>query len=130
MTTILMNECIYIFIVSIIFIIPKLFSYSQNVKLPSELPCKQVHQKVLRDLSNEIPWWKFLARALEVPDNAIERIYLDYQNDSREQCYQMLRKWTQINGQNATYQHLGRALKTEVEEAYPKYVDIVTSYLS
>ena len=80
----------------------------------------------MRALSQELPKWKFPARALGLDEAEIDHIKADHPNDNREQCYQILLKWLQSNAQEATYQALGRALRTEVPHVYPKYVELVS----
>ena len=102
----------------------------QSVMSPNELPCQQVDNAVIRNLSQELASWKFPARALGLQEAEIDLIRLDNQCDTREQCYKMLQLWVQRYWQNATYQTLGRALQSEARDVYPKYVDIVSSFLS
>ena len=102
--------------------------YTQDVKQPHELPCQQVACAVLRALSNELSSWKFTARALGLSESEIDRIHLDNQSETREQCYKMLQHWKQQLGRAATYKTLGLALYNEAKSVYPKYFDIVSSF--
>jgi hypothetical protein len=54
--------------------------------------------------------WKFLGRYLDVKEPDLERISLENQNDIREQCFQMLKRFSMEAGSRSTCQRLGRAL--------------------
>lgn len=101
----------------------------QEVTSPTDLPRQRVDNTVIRHLSQELPLWKFPARALGLADSDIEHIRLDNQCDTREQCYKMLQLWLQRYCQHATYQTLGMALQSEARDVYPKYVNIVSSHV-
>lgn len=104
------------------------FSLLQDVKLPCELPCEEVSDRVILDLSRKLPRWQFTARALDLEKSDIESIMIDYHR-CREQSYQMLLMWKQRQPENANYQVLGRAIMKENHEVYRKYIKIVSSHL-
>ena len=79
-----------------------------NSKTPSGTA---VSDKVVLTLSRRISKWKFLARDLKLEDHEIDKIVEGFPQDVEEQCYQMLKKWKQMNGNNADRATLGEALK-------------------
>lgn len=90
-----------------------------------DLPLKPVHQSAILDLVSLIPRWHFIAHRLQVPEVEIERICADYPHDTREQCYQMLKKWKQqTHPDNYNYHVLGHALSYD-HGVYSEFVSIV-----
>ena len=57
--------------------------------------------------------WKPLGRVLLANEQAIKRIVADNKRDAYEQCYQMLSRWIEMKGYEATYQALAEALGRE-----------------
>ncbi|XP_071837763.1 receptor-interacting serine/threonine-protein kinase 1-like [Apostichopus japonicus] len=55
--------------------------------------------------------WREIGRKLEISDEDLDRIQSDTTEGRKETVYEMLRKWKQQNGRNATYKRLGDALK-------------------
>ena len=100
------------------------------MKLPHELPCEPVSNKVILRLSRILRSWKFIGRALDLDESDIERIESDYLIEYREQCYQMLRFWRLRDPENANYQVLGEVLQGEDSHIYLRYVEMVFSRLA
>ena len=69
--------------------------------------------------------WRFLARWLGLEENEVQRILEEHPNSVREQCYQMLLRWREMDPQNYNYHVLGDALLRENIELYAKFVDEV-----
>ena len=90
---------------------------------------KEVNSEVLLKLSQELTSWKFPARALGLSEAEIDQIYRDNQ-ETKEQCFQMLRRWKDKYGQTATYQVLSTALVAMARGVYSFFVQIVLSHVS
>ena len=87
-----------------------------------------VSDRVAQNLARRTPKWKFLARDLKLQDHEIESISGNYPQDVEEQCYQMLKKWKQMNGNNADCATLGEALKKNFgEQLYSDYLALMQS---
>ena len=59
--------------------------------------------KNLADISNNIgTGWEYLAACLNVPHIAVEHIKVDHKQSTQQQIYNMLLKWRNNEGCNAT----------------------------
>ena len=76
----------------------------------SLLPLTPPPTPLLLWLSERVVQWKFLGRYLDVKEHDLDRISLENQNDIREQCFQMLKRFSMEAGPRSTCQRLGRAL--------------------
>ncbi|XP_071837758.1 uncharacterized protein [Apostichopus japonicus] len=83
---------------------------SQSTK--TEVSLHAVVSKVTIELlSKEITKkWREIGRKLEFSDADLDRIKSDTTEGHKEQVYQMLKKWKEQKGKNATYKRLGEAL--------------------
>ena len=91
------------------------------------LPGTPVSDSAILELARRIAKWKFLARDLKLKDHEIENIAANFSQDVEEQCYQMLKKWKQMNGNNADCATLGEALRKNFGETFfLNYVELVS----
>ena len=56
------------------------------------------------------PIWKFLGRNLKIKEYVIRNIEVENPNNPPEQAYQLLHKWCEIRGSEATLEELNKAL--------------------
>lgn len=67
---------------------------------------------------------EFLGRSLGLPESEISIIQEDYSRNCREKNYQILKKWKELNGREATYECLSAAFldvgRKDLEEKYCK----------
>ena len=57
---------------------------------------------LLQDVARHLPDWKTLARYLKLDEATIKQIQEDNRDEFKEQKYQCLYKWVQLNGKDAT----------------------------
>ena len=62
-------------------------------------------------LAREVgPTWKVLGRQLRIADSDLNQIEADNEGQY-EQCYHMLKRWTEVQVNQPTYEDLGQALQ-------------------
>lgn len=71
---------------------------------------KLFYDTFLQRLSGLISNWLDVGRKLNMSDEELHIIQSDTPGGHKERVYQMLTKWKQKNGKNATYKWLGEAL--------------------
>ena len=84
------------------------------VDVDSALLNKVVSKNAILDLvgeSSALSNWRFIGRRLGFDDTTIVMLENDHPNNLREQCYQMMLKWMQKDGDQATYLKLIQAFE-------------------
>ena len=98
---------------------------SLHPSLSTQLPYKPCEQQVILWLANKVTGWKFIARWLGLEESDIWRIIEEHPNSVREQCYQMLLRWREMDPHNYNYHVLGDALLKEDTGFYAELVEEV-----
>ena len=85
-----------------------LLAAEQNLVFKSESPADELHTLAI-DVG---PAWKVLGRQLRIADSYLNQIEADNEG-YYEQCYCMLKRWTEVQVNPPTYEDLGRALQCD-----------------
>ncbi|KAJ7353738.1 hypothetical protein OS493_032608 [Desmophyllum pertusum] len=81
----------------------------QNLVFKRGSPSTSVLNLLAREVCST---WKVLCRQLRIPDSDLHQIEADNQGHY-EQCYHMLKRWTEVQVNPPTYDDLGQALQHE-----------------
>ena len=81
----------------------------QNLVFVSGSPSAEELHRLAREVG---PTWKALGRQLRVSDSDLNQIEADFEGHY-EQCYRMLKRWTEAQVDSPTYEDLGQALQFE-----------------
>lgn len=73
----------------------------------SRSPSTEVLHRLAREVCST---WKVLGRQLRVADSDLNQIEADNEGQY-EQCYHMLKRWTEVQVNPPTYEDLGQALQ-------------------
>ncbi|XP_071837761.1 uncharacterized protein [Apostichopus japonicus] len=74
--------------------------------------------------------WREVGRKLEISDEDLDILQSDTTGGHKEKVYQMLNKWKQQNGGNATYKRLGDALESSGRKDLQQWLEQEAKALS
>ncbi|KAJ8302326.1 hypothetical protein KUTeg_021313 [Tegillarca granosa] len=84
----------------------EIYRFEECDRTPSEAELNRLAKKIG-------PKFKSLGLALGVTDSDIEAIKFNYRDDVASLCYEVLKKWIEIKGEDATLEYLERKMKEE-----------------
>lgn len=79
----------------------------QNLIFKSGSPSAEELHLLAREVG---PTWKVLGRQLRIADSDLNQIEADNEGQY-EQCYRMLKRWTEVQVNPPTFENLGQALQ-------------------